>query len=121
MTKPFDKEVLRARVHKRLGGGGHAVGEVTELGDCKIYWERHEAVNGEERVPLTTKEVGLLRLFVENRGRLLTRNMILEKVWADTYITDRTIDSHIKELRKKLPPMARLLKTVYGSGYRLDL
>ena len=62
-----------------------------------------------------------MRLFVANRGRLLTRSMILEKIWSDTYITDRTIDSHIKELRRKLPPMAKMLKTIYGSGYRLDL
>lgn len=122
VVKPFNKEVLKARVNKRLGvHAGQSVGEVTELGDCKVYWERQEATNGNEHIPLTTKEIGLLRLFVVNRGRLLTRNMILEKIWSDTYITDRTIDSHIKELRKKLPPMAKMLKTIYGSGYRLDL
>jgi two-component system alkaline phosphatase synthesis response regulator PhoP len=120
--KPFNKEVLKARVNKRLTGPTQDfMGEVTELGECRIFWDRQEAANGEERIPLTGKEVGLLRLFVENRGRLLTRNMILEKIWADTYITDRTIDSHVKELRKKIPPLAHLLKTVYGSGYRLDL
>jgi DNA-binding response OmpR family regulator len=120
--KPFNKDVLKARINKRLGAAARdPLGDYTELGDCRIYWERQEATRGEERIPLTTKELGLLRLFVENHGRLLTRNMILEKVWAETYITDRTIDSHVKELRKKLPPMAKLLKTIYGSGYRLDL
>jgi len=120
--KPFNREVLKARVNKRLGAAQKdALGEYTDLEDIRIYWERQEAAHGEERIPLTTKEVGLLRLFVENKGRLLTRNMILERVWSDTYITDRTIDSHVKELRKKIPPLVTLLKTVYGSGYRLDL
>ncbi|HEX9844220.1 MAG TPA: response regulator transcription factor [bacterium] len=120
--KPFNREVLKARVNKRLGGASRdPLGEFTDLEDCRVYWERQEAACGEERIPLTAKEIGLLRLFVENKGRLLTRNMILDKVWSDTYITDRTIDSHVKELRKKLPPMARLLKTIYGSGYRLDI
>ncbi len=120
--KPFNREVLKARVNKRLGGTVQdALGEVTELEDCRVYWDRQEAACGDTRIPLTSKEIGLLRLFVENRGRLLTRNMILDKVWSDTYITDRTIDSHVKELRKKIPPLARLLKTIYGSGYRLDL
>jgi DNA-binding response OmpR family regulator len=120
--KPFNREVLKARVNKRLGVAARdPLGEYTDLEDCRVYWERQEAACGDERIPLTAKEIGLLRLFVENKGRLLTRNMILDHVWSDTYITDRTIDSHVKELRKKLPPMARLLKTIYGSGYRLDL
>ncbi len=122
VVKPFNKEVLKARVNKRLAGPvSGQVSEVTDFGDCKVYWDRQEATAGDKHIPLTSKEIGLLRLFVENKGRLLTRNMILEKIWSDTYITDRTIDSHVKELRKKIPPMAKLLKTVYGSGYRLDL
>jgi len=122
VTKPFNKEVLKARVNKRLGGAQRdPLGEHTELDGYRVYWERHEVGYGDERIPLTTKEMSLLRLFVENRGRLLSRNMILEHIWSDTYITDRTIDSHVKELRKKIPPLANLLKTVYGSGYRLDL
>jgi DNA-binding response OmpR family regulator len=109
-------------VNKRLGQTQKdPLGNFTDLGDIRIYWDRQEATHGKERIPLTTKEIGLLRLFVENKGRLLTRNMILERVWSDTYITDRTIDSHVKELRKKIPPMVKLLKTIYGSGYRLDL
>ena len=122
VVKPFNKEVLKTRVNKRLGGASREpVGEITELGEYAIHWERHEAIHGEEHIPLTTKEIGLLKLFVENKGRLLSRSVILERVWADTFITDRTIDSHVKELRKKLPPLAKFLKTIYGSGYRLDL
>ena len=122
VVKPFNQDVLKARVNKRIAGGSQEmVGEVTDLDDFQVHWDRQEVIRGEEHIHLTTKEVGLLRLFVENRGRLLSRTNILEKVWAETYITDRTMDSHIKDLRKKLPPMAKMLKTIYGSGYRLDL
>jgi two-component system, OmpR family, alkaline phosphatase synthesis response regulator PhoP len=121
IPKPFNKEVLKARIKKRLQGGSTAVGEVTAIGEYKIHWSRQEASIGDSYIPLTAKEAGMLRLFVENPGRVLTRDIILERVWAETYITDRTIDSHVKELRKKLPPLARMLKTVYGTGYRLDL
>jgi DNA-binding response OmpR family regulator len=86
-----------------------------------VHWSRQEASLADTFIPLTAKEAGMLRLFVENPGRVLTRDIILERVWSETYITDRTIDSHVKELRKKLPPLAKMLKTVYGTGYRLDL
>ena len=95
--------------------------ETTELGDYTVYWERQEATHGEERIFLTTKESNLLKLFVQSSGKVLSRETILERVWSDTFITDRTIDSHVKELRKKIPPLVTLLKTVYGSGYRLDI
>ncbi len=122
VMKPFNKDVLRARVKRRLSAGaGIAPGEETALGDTIVQWDRQEVLRGSERIPLTTKEIGMLRLFVENPGRVLTRESILDRVWSERYITDRTIDSHIKELRKKIPPLVKMLKTVYGSGYRLDL
>ncbi|MCH7478609.1 MAG: winged helix-turn-helix transcriptional regulator, partial [SAR324 cluster bacterium] len=93
----------------------------TPLEDYTIHWDRQEVTCDEQRIPITTKEFRLLRLFVDNRGKVLSRNVILDKVWNETYITDRTIDSHVKELRKKIPPLVRMLKTVYGAGYRLDI
>jgi DNA-binding response OmpR family regulator len=122
VSKPFNGEVLKSRVKKRLSGiPAVAVGEVTTLGDYEVNWSRQEASHGGQPVPLTAKEIGMLRLFVENPGRVLSRDLILEKIWSETYITDRTIDSHVKELRKKIPPLGKLLKTIYGSGYRLDI
>lgn len=122
IAKPFNKEVLRARVKKRLSAPSAGIPEeVTPLGEYQVHWSRQEVQHGQETIPLTTKEIGMLRLFVENKGRVLSREVILEKVWSETYITDRTIDSHVKELRKKVPSLGRLLKTVYGSGYRLDI
>ncbi len=97
------------------------MGEKTHLGDFTILWDRQEATLDDEAISLTTKEINLLRLFVQNNGKVLSREVILERVWSDTYITDRTIDSHVKELRKKIPPLVTMLKTVYGAGYRLDM
>jgi DNA-binding response OmpR family regulator len=122
VAKPFNVEVLKARVRKRLAApAAAATGEVTQIGEYKVVWDRQEAQVGEEHIALTTKELHLLRTFVENRGRVLSREMILEKLWSNTYITDRTIDSHIKTLRKKIPPLGKALRTIYGAGYRLDL
>ena len=120
VTKPFSTEVLKIRVKKRLSGGTDAPTEITNMDDYEIHWDRQEVIHGEERIPLTVKESRLLRLMVQNKGRVLTRDTILQKIWADTYITDRTIDSHIKELRKKIPPLGKRIKTIYGTGYRLD-
>ena len=123
ITKPFNIEVLRARVKRRINGNvtGSSTGETTKLGEFTVYWDRQEATCGEQRIFLTTKEINLLRMFVQNPQRVLSREAILDRVWSDTFITDRTIDSHVKELRKKIPPLVQLLKTVYGAGYRLDL
>lgn len=122
VTKPIHAEVLKSRVRRRLGimSGGTAEG-VVRLGDCQVSWDRQEVLHGEERIPLTPKETELLHLFVANPARILSRRRILDKIWMETYITDRTIDSHVKELRRKIPPLTTMLKTVYGSGYRLDL
>lgn len=121
VTKPFNRDVLRARVKKRLGYAAAPDGaETTELEDYTIHWDRQEATCGDRQIPLTVKEIRLLRLLVQNKGRVLTRDAILQKIWSDTFITDRTIDSHIKELRKKIPPLTKRIKTVYGTGYRLD-
>ncbi len=123
ITKPFDKEVLKSRVKKRIGIlFPKTYIENTEIGDCVVLWDRQEVqLPDKEQLPLTSKEAALLRMLVDNNARVLTREKILEELWDDTYITDRTIDTHVKDLRKKIPPLAKLLKTIYGAGYRLDL
>ncbi|MDH4224073.1 MAG: response regulator transcription factor [Deltaproteobacteria bacterium] len=121
VIKPFNKDVLKARVRKQLDeAAADTLSDTIWFDDFEINWDRHEVVHTGDTTPLTTKEVQLLQLFVQNKGKVLSRGTILEKIWADTYITDRTIDSHIKEIRKKIPPLIRRIKTVYGSGYRMD-
>ena len=70
-------------------------------------------------VVLTSKEFSLLRLMVENQGRVFTRQMLLERLWPDDLeVEDRIVDSHIKNIRKKLN--ADYIKTIRGVGYRID-
>ena len=78
----------------------------------------HVYQSGNE-VVLTSKEFSLLRLMVENQGRVFTRQMLLERLWPDDLeVEDRIVDSHIKNIRKKLN--ADYIKTIKGVGYRID-
>ena len=126
ILKPFDKEVLKIRVQKRLKEVSPQAAptppeDITLFGNCEVHWDRQESVTANGQVySLTTKEVQLLRLLMANKGRILNRAVILEKIWSDAFITDRSIDSHIKELRRKIPSLSKQIKTVYGTGYRLD-
>ena len=124
ITKPFNSDVLQSRVRKRIENIApkKAYHQTTELGDCLVLWDRQEVqLSDKSQIPLTSKESLLLRMLVDNCSRVLSRERILEEIWEDTYITDRTIDTHVKDLRKKIPPLNQLLKTIYGTGYRLDL
>ena len=68
---------------------------------------------------MTSKEFVLLRLMLENQGKVFTRQMLLDRLWAeDLEVEDRIVDSHIKNIRKKLN--ADYIKTIRGVGYRID-
>ena len=74
---------------------------------------------GGNEVVLTSKEFALLRLMIENQGKVFTRQMLLDRLWAeDLEVEDRIVDSHIKNIRKKLN--ADYIKTIRGVGYRID-
>ena len=74
---------------------------------------------GGNEVVLTSKEFALLRLMLENQGKVFTRQMLLDRLWAeDLEVEDRIVDSHIKNIRKKLN--ADYIKTIRGVGYRID-
>ena len=74
---------------------------------------------GENEAVLTSKEFALLRLMLENQGKVFTRQMLLDRLWAeDLEVEDRIVDSHIKNIRKKLN--ADYIKTIRGVGYRID-
>ena len=68
---------------------------------------------------MTSKEFALLRLMLESQGKVFTRQMLLDRLWAeDLEVEDRIVDSHIKNIRKKLN--ADYIKTIRGVGYRID-
>ena len=123
LTKPFAPRELIARVKAILrrtdGGLRDAEPDVLLAGDVEVDVKRREARRGDEVVPLATKEFELLRFLAENTGLALTRQQLLDGVWGPGWYGDeRTVDVHVRQLRKKLGP-GLPLATVWGVGYRL--
>ncbi|MDA1196276.1 MAG: response regulator transcription factor [Planctomycetota bacterium] len=124
VTKPFSIRELTARVKSALRRRRAMEGEVDtfEEGELKIdFAGQILTVDGEDR-ELSTREFKLLRHLIQNRGRVLSRDQILNKVWGYDYDgTPRTIDNFINKLRQKLgddPTTPTWIQTVRGSGYK---
>jgi DNA-binding response OmpR family regulator len=122
VTKPFAPRELVARVRAILRRTDGARAETTDVllaGDVEVDVKRREARRGGEVVPLATREFDLLRYLAENAGLALTRQQILDGVWGHGWYGDeRTVDVHVRQLRKKLGS-GLPLATVWGVGYRL--
>ena len=121
ISKPFGIMELTARIRAVLRRSERRSDvSVYDFGILKIYPDRHEVrVNGNE-VRLTYKEFQLLNLLAENCGRVLPRELLLEKVWGlGTERENRTLDVHIRTLRSKLGDAGELIETVRSVGYRL--
>ena len=122
ITKPFSLAVLRARVHAQLRREAPAESGVVELDHFRFDFDRMEFRRAGQAVELSRTEQKLLRLLVENRGRTLSRAMLLDRVWTDgaEYVEENALSVAVKRLRDKLeetPSKPRYLKTVYGIGY----
>ena len=94
---------------------------VFHIHDCcgDYSYDGFHVYQGGNEVVLTSKEFALLRLMLENQGKVFTRQMLLDRLWADDLeVEDRIVDSHIKNIRKKLN--ADYIKTIRGVGYRID-
>jgi two-component system alkaline phosphatase synthesis response regulator PhoP len=120
VTKPFSPKELVARVAaierrtRPLDGGLLRHGVIT------IDRDRHVVSHEGEEVALTAKEFLLLEYFVRHRGRVLSRERLLTDVWGYQYGGGtRTVDVHVRRLRKKLPDLARTLSTIHQFGYKL--
>lgn len=122
VTKPFSPRELVARVKAiiRRSEGPPPVGaDILQAGGVEVDVGRREARVGGQPVPLATREFDLLRYLAENAGLALSRRQLLDGVWgADWYGDARTVDVHVRQLRKKLGD-ALPLATVWGVGYRL--
>ena len=106
ITKPFSVKELIARVNALLRRIGEMEKqndrEIINIGKLKIDLERHEVEKNGKLLDLTLKEFELLRILVENKGKVLSRNVLLDRVWGyDFYGETRTVDVHIRNLRKK--------------------
>jgi DNA-binding response OmpR family regulator len=124
VTKPFSPRELMARVQAALRRPQkQAPATVTySFGDCEIDFSRMSAKRAGKPITLTAHEFKLLKYFVENAERVLSREELLNEVWGyNSYPTTRTVDNQILKLRQKLEPDSAApqhLQTVYGAGYR---
>jgi DNA-binding response OmpR family regulator len=126
VTKPFSTRELRARVKallRRSAGGGEEPG-CWRFGDVEVNFQRGELQRGGQAVELTPIEFKLLEMFMRARGRVLSRDRLLDGAWgADTWSSNRIVDNHIATLRRKIeddPAKPRYLVNVRGLGYRFD-
>lgn len=119
VTKPFSVRELIARVKALLRRVDEVVEEeILQVGDIIINSREHTVTNAGKPVELTFKEFMLLKCLVENRGRVMTRDFLLDKIWGYEYYGEsRTVDVHIRHLRSKLGE--DLITTVRGIGYKI--
>ena len=124
VTKPFSPRELRARIRALLRRTVPEPEPVHRLGDCEVDFERAELRRAGERTDLTAIELKMLQLFLGNRGRVLSREQVIDEVWGrDVYVTDRVVDTHVVKLRRKVEPdpaRPRYIVSVRGMGYRFE-
>ncbi|MFO7815070.1 MAG: response regulator transcription factor [Halanaerobiales bacterium] len=124
MTKPFSPRELIARVKaifrriKEFKNNNSELKEETiDLGDLKLDIPRHEVYYHKKKIALTPKEFELLKYLIVNQGHVLSRDLLLEKIWGYEYAGDtRTVDVHIRRLRQKIS--SDYIATVRGVGYK---
>ncbi len=119
LTKPFEPRELLARIKARLRTTQKGAAPRTlTYHDLVMDLEAHRVVHGALEVDLPRMEFALLRLFLENVGKVFSRDEILNLVWGfEAYPTTRTVDTHVLQLRTKLKP--EFFETVRGVGYRM--
>ena len=121
ITKPFSMVLLGKRITALLRRSGqHVELNTMAFGEVTVDFSGYTASDSQGKIDITPKEVELLKLLVEHKGLVLTRSQILDELWGDDYpIIDRTIDTYIKNLRKKLSLDS--IVTVKGVGYKYEV
>jgi two-component system, OmpR family, response regulator RegX3 len=128
VTKPFSMRELVARVRAVLRRGGEwdvaDLSAAVEVNGVRMDPERYEVSVRGSTVDLPPKEFTLLELLLRNAGRVLTRDLIIDRVWGSDYVGDtKTLDVHVKRLRSRIeedPHHPRLILTVRGVGYKFS-
>ena len=125
VTKPFSVRELILRVKAILKRGIDSPRQENdsfdiEAGDIRLNLDAHQVFVGDEEITLTALEFRLLKHLLDRRGRVQTRDQLLEEVWGySSDVTTRTVDTHIKRLREKLLGAGDCIQTIRGVGYRL--
>lgn len=127
ITKPFSPRELVARVRSVLRSLGHTSNEteILRLGDLELNLSSMNVQVEGRTVPTTVREFRLLEYLAAHRGRVLTRDQLLDAVWKETpFVTPRSIDVYVRRLREKIesdPRHPKYLKTLRGIGYRFEV
>lgn len=127
ITKPFSLRELLARVkavlRRRTDIKIKEIDKVMRVEDLVIDEEKHEVLKNEKKLDLTLKEFELLNILAKNRGKVLSRNYLLDEIWGYDYFGEtRTVDVHIRHLRKKIEDddkNPKHIETIRGVGYKL--
>lgn len=125
MTKPFSIRELLARIKARLRNSEKVENPVVNsytFGDIEINFTQFKAKRKGVEIEFTSLELDLLKYFITHRKEVITRDILLDKIWGyNNYPTTRTIDNHILKIRKKVeedPSRPQYILSVYGGGYR---
>lgn len=125
MTKPFSIRELIARIKAVMRRSNrekdaHSYDNVIKFGDMAINIDKHIVSRNGNEIELTLKEYELLKILAINRGKVLDRNFLLDEVWGYNYFGEtRTVDVHIRHLRKKIGENSSMIETVRGVGYKI--
>ena len=126
ITKPFSVRELMARIKAVLRRSASEAEESTvySFSDVVIDYDKHQVKKNNQKVELTLKEYELLDILVKNRGKVMKRDVLLDKIWGYEYVGEtRTVDVHIRHLRQKLEDDDKnpiYIETVRGIGYRFN-
>ena len=124
ITKPFSVKEVLARITSVLRRYKYTSNEnieVLKADDIQVNVNKHIVTKNGQEIELTLKEFQILKLLIENKGNVLTRTFLLDKIWGyDYYGETRTLDVHIRHLRKKIGDNdSKLIETVRGVGYKI--
>jgi len=124
VVKPFGTRELMARIRAVLRRVAPDRQKILRFGDVEVDTDRRLVFKSQEEVRLTPAEYNLLTFFLQNPGRVISRDQILNAVWGyQSYPNTRTVDAHVVKLRQKLEPdptTPRFLLTMHGFGYRFN-
>lgn len=122
ISKPFGTMELISRIKALLRRAGNtpAVSDKISIGGLSIMPNMHEVTAQDKKIPLTLKEYDLLCLLMKNRGKVFTRDELLNRIWGYEFAGEsRTVDVHIRSLRSKLGSCGELIETIRGVGYKI--
>ena len=127
ITKPFSIKELLARISsvlRRYNMNASIEEEILTVKDVKLDLIKHEVTQNGQKLDLTLKEFDLLKILLQNKGKVLSRNFLLDKIWGyEFYGETRTVDVHIRYLRKKIErpdSNEKYIETIRGIGYKIE-